>query len=117
VGKYRNRLKIIADILNAVGEGAKKTRIMYTANLSYLLLSRYLEKTIEAGLLSCNDNNRYEVTEKGQAFLERYNRFYGRYSKLEKELQQLSFEREVLERMCEINESNSDPLRRRVRKR
>lgn len=111
--RYRNRLEIVADVLNAVGDGAKKTRIMYIANLSYKLLEKYLNKTVEAGLISSN-NDFYEVTEKGQVFLERFDDFSSRYSKLERQLEEMSFEKEVLERMCEVAVSNSnDPRRRR----
>ena len=105
--KYRSRLEIIRDILNAVGGGAKKTRIMYIANLSYKLLGKYLNKTIEAGLISSN-NDFYEVTEKGQAFLERFDDFSSRYSRLERQLEEISFERDVLERMCELVVSKSN---------
>ncbi|MGQ9461394.1 MAG: winged helix-turn-helix domain-containing protein, partial [Candidatus Bathyarchaeaceae archaeon] len=37
MGKYRGRLDIVADILSVVNnnDGARKTRIMYQANLSY----------------------------------------------------------------------------------
>ena len=111
--KYRNRLEIVADILNAVGDGAKKTRIMYIANLSYKLLGKYLNKTVEAGLIS-SSNDSYEVTEKGQAFLERFDDFSSRYSKLERQFEEMSFEKEVLERMCELTvPSSNDPRRRR----
>jgi len=112
VSKYRSRLEIIADVLNAVGDGAKKTRIMYIANLSYKLLEKYLKKTFEAGLISSN-NDLYEVTEKGRVFLERFNDFSSRYSKLEMKLEEISFERQVLERMCELAVSKSDNPRRR----
>ena len=101
MGKYRSRLEIIVDILKAVGEGAKKTRIMYIANLSHKLLGRYLEKTVGAGLIS-SSNGYYEVTEKGRTFLERFDNFSSRNSKLARELEDVSFEREVLERMCEL---------------
>jgi predicted transcriptional regulator len=104
MSKYRSGLKIIADILDAVGEGAKKTRIMYFANLSYKLLGKYLKKTIDAGLVSSDDNH-YEVTEKGRAFLERFNDFSGRYSKINKQLDEILFERKVLEGMCELGAS------------
>jgi predicted transcriptional regulator len=99
--RYRKRLEIVADILGAVGDGAKKTKIMYFANLSYKLLEKYLNKTVDAGLVSF-DNGHYEVTEKGQVFLERFSNFSSRYSRLERELEAASFEREVLERMCEL---------------
>jgi len=111
MGKYRSRLEIIVDILKAVGEGAKKTRIMYIANLSHKLLGRYLEKTVEAGLIS-SSNGRYEVTEKGRTFLERFDDFSSRNSKLERELEDVSFEREVLERMCELALSRRNNQRR-----
>jgi predicted transcriptional regulator len=113
--RYRRRLEIIRDILNAVGDGAKKTRIMYIANLSYKLLGKYLNKTVEAGLISSN-NDFYEVTEKGQVFLERFDDFSSRYSKLERRLEEISFEREVLERMCELVVSGGNDPRRRGRR-
>jgi len=40
MGKYRDRLQIIADILSVVRDGAKKTHVMYQANLSFTLLKR-----------------------------------------------------------------------------
>jgi len=101
VVKYRRRFEIIADILNvAAVNGAKKTRIMYVANLSYRLLEKYLKETLEVDLIRSN-NEGYEVTEKGRIFLEKYGEFSSKYSKLERELKALEFEREVLERMCE----------------
>jgi DNA-binding PadR family transcriptional regulator len=47
-----------------------------------------------------SSNNGYEVTEKGHAFLEKYEQFSSKFSKIERELEDLRFEREVLERMC-----------------
>jgi predicted transcriptional regulator len=102
--KYRSSLEIIADILNAVGDGAKKTRIMYFANLSYKLLGKYLKKTMDAGLVS-SDEDHYEVTEKGQTFLERFKDFSGRYSKINRQLEEILFEREVLRQMCDLGAS------------
>jgi predicted transcriptional regulator len=100
MGKYRDGLGIIADILHAAGSGAKKTRIMGAANLSYGLLEKYLWATVHSGFLRTNDNG-YEVTEKGQAFLEKYLDFSTRYSRLEDELQDAMFEKEVLKKMCQ----------------
>jgi predicted transcriptional regulator len=97
---YRGRLEIIADILNATGSGAKKTRIMYLANLSYKLLEKYLGETVKVGLVFFN-RDCYEVTEKGRSFIERYADFSSRYSKIKGALDKVMFEREVLERMCE----------------
>ena len=114
---YRNRLEIIADILNATGSGAKKTRIMYLANLSHKLLKKYLGETIKVGLLYFN-HDCYEVTEKGRSFIERYGDFSSKYSKIKGELEKMVFEREVLERMCESpanSNSKVDMLRNKQR--
>ena len=98
--KYRDGLRIIADVLHAAGSGTKKTRIMGLANLSYRLLEKYLGKTVQSGFLRLNDEG-YEVTKKGQAFLEKYEDFSSRYFKLESELQSAILEREILKRMCQ----------------
>jgi len=98
--KYRRRLEIIADILNAAKNGAKKTRIMYVANLSYELLEKYLAEVVNIGFMRLN-NDGYEITEKGRLFLERYEQFSSKYLGLQREMENMMFEREVLERMCE----------------
>jgi hypothetical protein len=52
--KYRSRLKIVADMLSvASGDDAKKTRIMYLANLSWDLLNRYLDERITIQAVTC----------------------------------------------------------------
>lgn len=103
MARYRDGLKIIADILSVArgaGSGAKKTRIMYLANLSHELLEKYLWATVHSGFMRSGGDG-YKVTEKGQAFLEKYLAFSSRSSKLETELQSSRFEREALERMCQ----------------
>ncbi|MEM2914190.1 MAG: winged helix-turn-helix domain-containing protein [Candidatus Bathyarchaeia archaeon] len=97
--KYRRRFEIMASILDAAKAGAKKTRIMYVANLSYSLLEKYLTETIDVGFIRLN-NNAYEITEKGRIFLEMNSEFSSKYSKLQKEVENMKFEMEVLERMC-----------------
>lgn len=97
--KYRGRLEIIVDMLNVASAGAKKTRIMYVANLSYQLLEKYLEETVELGFV-CSVNNCYEVTEKGRTFLEKYNDFSSKYKRANDEFQRMLFERETLEKLC-----------------
>lgn len=100
MGKYREKLQIIADILETVKEDARKTRIMYQANLSYRLLCRYLVAVLDAGLIRCNDEDFYVLTGKGRKFLSRY----ADYSKLCKDLKKqsglVSSERSMLENMC-----------------
>jgi len=97
--RYRRRFEIIADILKVALKGAKKTRIMYFANLSYRLLEKYLGETVHMGFLSLDDDG-YRTTEKGLMFLERYSVYSGRYSRIEKDLNSLKSEMEVLDNMC-----------------
>ena len=66
----RDRLKIIAEILQEAKNGAKKTRIMYKCNLSYRQTKRFLTFLLETGLLRIGSS--YDVTEKGLRFLQTY---------------------------------------------
>jgi len=76
MGKHRTRLQILANILSVVADndGAKKTKIMYDAYLSYKLLCNYLSDATEASLLH-NSNNIYNITEKGKDFLSKFNKY------------------------------------------
>jgi predicted transcriptional regulator len=115
VAKHRNRVDIIADVLDVAAHGAKKTRIMYIANLSYRLLEKYLNETISIGFMQFNENG-YEVTEKGRSFLEHYVQFSRKYSDLEGKLEDMRFEREVLDRMCRPPRSREPTLRALTRR-
>ena len=73
---YRDRLDIIADILNVASRDAKKTQIMYQANLSYKVLQRYLNEIIDASLIKFENNQQlYKLTFKGQEYLEAYKEY------------------------------------------
>jgi len=113
--KYRRRFQIIADIISVAENGAKKTRIMYFANLSYKLLTKYLEDTVKVGFIQGDDSG-YKTTGKGRLFLEKYTQFSSKYSKLVNDLEALKFEMEVLERMCTEghNRSRSNNSRRKI---
>jgi len=50
---------------------AKKTRIMYLANLSWDLLTRYLNDLMEAGLVNLWSSDRHVLTPKGKRFIKR----------------------------------------------
>ncbi|NLF88336.1 hypothetical protein GX563_05875 [Candidatus Bathyarchaeota archaeon] len=98
---YRDRLDIIADILNVVSREAKKTQIMYQANLSYKVLQRYLTEIIDAALITFQDANQiYLLTGKGHQYLNAYKE-YARCSKsMEKRLTDFTTKRKVLENLC-----------------
>ncbi len=73
--KRRDKLSIIAEILEISVEGALKTQIMYKANLSFAQLGEYLKFMINSNLLSkVNDSGKevYLATEKGQNYIGRY---------------------------------------------
>jgi predicted transcriptional regulator len=73
--KRRDRLYIIAEILEIAREGTLKTQIMYRANLSFTQLNDYLGFMLKISLLnkvSENDKDIYRATMKGMDFLQRY---------------------------------------------
>ncbi len=98
---YRDRIDIIADILNVASREAKKTQIMYQANLSYKVLQRYLTDIIDAALVTFEHRNQcYLLTGKGQEYLDAYKE-YARCSKtMEKRLNDFSAKRKILENLC-----------------
>ncbi|MCK4952791.1 hypothetical protein KAS14_03320 [Candidatus Bathyarchaeota archaeon] len=72
--KRRNNLEIAADILRVAKRGAKKTHIVYKANLNFNILHEYLDELTDAGLIE-NDiegNGTIKTTEKGVQYLNYY---------------------------------------------
>jgi predicted transcriptional regulator len=97
-GIYRNRLDIIADILRVASRAAKKTQIMFQANLSYRVLQRYLAEIVEASLVSFEDEERcYVLTAKGQEFLDAYQEYSKINSYVEKGLANVLTKKSILE--------------------
>jgi predicted transcriptional regulator len=73
--KRRDKLAIVADILEIAMDGTLKTQIMYKANLSFVQLNEYLEYMQNNHLLNKLDINNKEVyitTEKGLDFLQKH---------------------------------------------
>lgn len=68
----RSNLEIVAEILRTAKKGAKKTRIVYGANLNFKMLNEYLAKLEAAGLIRRSENNGglIETTDKGKEYLE-----------------------------------------------
>jgi predicted transcriptional regulator len=67
----RGKLEIIADILLVARRGAKKTAIVYNANLNFDRVGKYLSYLEEKGLIE-NTGREYKTTEKGKEFLRDY---------------------------------------------
>ena len=99
MAKHRDRIGIIGDVLKAAGNGARKTRTMRTANLSYGLLRKYLDEAVAIGYLTSSGEG-YGVTEDGSAFLKKYSEYSNRYSRVGKELESMRLKKEELTRMC-----------------
>lgn len=73
--KRRDRLYIIAEILEIAKDGVLKTQIMYRGNLSFTQLNDYLKFMLKNELIEkvlLNDKDVYKATEKGIDFLQRY---------------------------------------------
>lgn len=100
MGSYRDRLQIIADILLIARGRARKTRIMYQANLSYRLLCRYLDEVLDAGLVKSADDDCYVLTTKGKEFLSRHQDYAKRCESLEEHLNSVNDEKNALVKMC-----------------
>ena len=65
--KYRSRTEIVAMILEIASQGARKTKIMYKAYLSYSQLNQYMSFLIENKLIECKLGAEiYTLTEKGR---------------------------------------------------
>jgi len=112
MSRYRDRLQIIASILSIVNSGARKTRIMYQANLSYKLLCRYLDEVLAAGLVCFEKGECYVLTAKGKEFLSRHEEYSKRRKSLEQHLNHVNGEKVALEEMCASAERvNSSPNR------
>ncbi len=72
MNQRRSNIEVIADILR-LGE-AGKTEIMYSVNMSYVQLQKYLGFMVESGFLEQivvpNPGIKYRVTEKGHRLLQ-----------------------------------------------
>ena len=69
--KRRDSIAIIVDILSVAGEKAKKTQIVYKANLNFRMVGEYLPHLLDKRLIE-NTDGEYKTTEKGEEFLTDY---------------------------------------------
>ncbi|GAI36963.1 unnamed protein product [marine sediment metagenome] len=79
----RELIDIYADILRAIGPGARKSRIVYKANLNFNICKRYLDELLGMGLVEANADPHptWTVTEGGQEFLEKRRELKGLLSR------------------------------------
>jgi predicted transcriptional regulator len=73
VGNRRSNIEIIADMLRVGENGAGKTEIMYSANMSYSQIQKYLDYLVNQGFINkINMDNTmiaYQVTDSGLKLL------------------------------------------------
>ena len=73
VNQRRSDIEIIADMLKVGENGAGKTEIMYSANMSYSQIQKYLGFLMEQGFIDKvevdNPVVTYQLTEKGSKLL------------------------------------------------
>ena len=106
MGSYRGRLDIIADILNVTSKSARKTQIMYQANLSYKVLQKYLATIVSAELISFEDDSQlFLLTDKGREFLDAYDKYSKTNKHVEKRLDEVATKKKVLEDLSAGNTS------------
>ena len=79
MGRKRDRLKIIYDILKVIQDRNNRilhTHILYKANLSYPILQNYLQELIFKDLVKkypIKNKHVYGLTDKGFEYLHKYN--------------------------------------------
>jgi len=77
VNRRRSNIEIIADMLRVGGNGAGKTEIMYSANMSYTQIQKYLGFLLSHGFINKvkvgNPAVTYQVTDKGEELLNNIN--------------------------------------------
>jgi len=93
--KYRDRYQLIADVIIATIGGARKTNIMYEANLSWDLLKRHLSLVIECGLVKHGDVQKdvFYPTQKGKEYLNEFTRERA----LKKKLDEINLDRYLIQ--------------------
>lgn len=96
----RHSLDIVRDILVVASVKARKTRIMYQANLSFVQVKKYLRNLLEKKLLKCDGDSCYLITEKGLEFLKLYDEFTEKRRELNEKLSQNYRDKLLLERIA-----------------
>jgi predicted transcriptional regulator len=74
MSRKRSNLEISADILRVAIGGARKSHIVYQANLNFSIIKDYIKELTSSGLLqSPNHQGKfYTTTEKGIEFINYY---------------------------------------------
>ena len=76
-GNKRSESEILAQILYAAESHAKKTQLLYKANISYTHFIKYFDFLLDKNFIEIKEGNPYgtvyQTTEKGEQFLDSIN--------------------------------------------
>lgn len=80
--KKRSNLEISADVLRIAKEGAKKSHIVYKANLNFELVNTYLKHLQETGLINFapDDDHLFKTTSKGVEYINQYTKLVNTFN-------------------------------------
>jgi predicted transcriptional regulator len=104
--KNRGSLDIVRDILSIASVKVRKTKIMYQANMSYVQLEKYLKVLLDGGLVECDGDSCYLITQKGREFLQTYANYVERCRRIRKEADGTARDKQLLEDMCFNGKNN-----------
>jgi predicted transcriptional regulator len=68
----RTNLDVYVDILQSAMNGAKKTRIVYQANLNFQIAKRYMDNLVEGDFMEMEEDGSFRTTTKGINFIKQY---------------------------------------------
>ena len=100
MNKNRCSLDIAREVLSIASVRARKTRIMYGANLSFRQVQKYLSTLLNNGLLEHDVDSGYLITEAGRGFLSLYEEYLEQSKGLRYEVERNTKDRLQLESMC-----------------
>jgi len=74
MAKKRSEMEMSADILRVSKNGAKKSHIVYKANLNFNIVKEYLDQLITSGLLTGPEgrNRIFRTTDKGIGYINHF---------------------------------------------
>jgi len=77
MSRKRSEIEILADILRVAESGAKKSHIVYKANLNFKTVEGYLNTLKSSGLITGPEsrNNIFSTTEKGIGYINHFEMF------------------------------------------
>lgn len=77
MSKKRSEIEILADILRVTMDGAKKSHIVYKANLNFEIVRKYLDLLEKSELITGPEGSSkiFNTTEKGVKYLNHFEAF------------------------------------------